>query len=88
MAAPPEESEMCDLSRWADLPETEPEDAAGRGEHPSTGYPGKLQAARNHAPVGVSEEEIQAVAQEAFDREEQVERVWSDHVHHDMSEYE
>lgn len=49
-----------------------------RGKFASTGFPGKLTAARNNAPDGATEQAIREVASEALRRECHPSKVWQD----------
>jgi hypothetical protein len=58
-----------------------------RGKHQSNGFPGKLTAAENHAPDGATDEQVQSVATEAFERGVTAERVWRERLHDDLTSY-
>lgn len=75
------------LENWVSVPEPDERTESDRGKHQSNGYPGKLTAAQNHAPEGATDEQVQDVAQEAFERGETAERVWRERLHSDLTSY-
>jgi hypothetical protein len=48
------------------------------GKHPKVGLPGKLQAAQSSAPASATDERIQRVAFEAYERDIHPETLWGE----------
>jgi len=75
------------LENWVSVPEPDEQPENERGKHQSNGFPGKLTSAQNHAPEGATDEQVQDVAQEAFERGVTAERVWRERLHNDVTEF-
>jgi hypothetical protein len=66
---------------------TDEKDGSNRGRHQSAGFPGKLTAARNHAPKGATTRAIRDVAAEAHKRGVKAQRVWAERDNWRISDY-
>jgi len=56
-------------------------------DHAKSGFPGKLQAARTHAPDDAGESEIQDVADEAHQRDCDAVTVWRERRNNGLQEF-
>ena len=72
------------LDKWTNLPEPEeqePEDSRKRG------FAGKIRTAREGAPVGATDKQIQSVAKEALERSVPARQVWHERLCKSIFDY-
>jgi hypothetical protein len=72
------------LDKWANVPEPEEQEAE---DDRKRGFAGKLRTAREGAPVGATDAQIQSVAKEALERSVPTRQVWNERLCEEIVDY-